>query len=44
MIAKDFTDHDMIRLEDVSKTFVLHLRGGVSMPAVANLSLSVRRG
>lgn len=44
MIAKDFTDHDMIRLEDVSKTFVLHLRGGVSMPAVANLSLIVRRG
>lgn len=44
MIAKEFTEHDMIRLEDVSKTFVLHLRSGVAMPAVANLSLSVRRG
>ncbi len=43
MIATDFSDHEMIRLEDVSKTFILHLRGGASMPAVANLSLSVRR-
>lgn len=34
----------MIRLENVSKTFVLHLRGGASMPAVTNLSLAVRRG
>jgi alpha-D-ribose 1-methylphosphonate 5-triphosphate synthase subunit PhnL len=37
-------DQDMVRLEHVSKTFVLHLRGGASMPAVANLSLTVRRG
>ncbi len=34
----------MLRLENVSKTFVLHLRGGASMQAVSNLSLSVRRG
>lgn len=43
MSAVDFADDDMIRLEGVSKTFVLHLRGGASMPAVANLSLNVRR-
>ncbi len=43
MITKDITEQDMIRLENVSKTFMLHLRGGVAMPAVANLSLNVRR-
>ena len=43
MIPADFSHEDMIRLENVSKTFVLHLRGGASMSAVSNLSLKVRR-
>ena len=44
MSADISTDHDMIRLEDVSKSFTLHLRGGALMSAVANLSLTVRTG
>ncbi len=36
--------NEMIHLERVSKTFVLHLRGGARLPAVTDLSLCVRRG
>lgn len=35
---------DAIRLEGVSKTFVLHLQGGARLPAVTRLSFSVRPG
>jgi alpha-D-ribose 1-methylphosphonate 5-triphosphate synthase subunit PhnL len=44
MNAAALTDQDMIRLENVSKMFTLHLRGGTMMPAVAGLSLIVRQG
>jgi alpha-D-ribose 1-methylphosphonate 5-triphosphate synthase subunit PhnL len=44
MSADISIDRDMLRLENVSKSFTLHLRGGALMPAVANLSLIVREG
>jgi len=34
----------MIELEDVEKTFVMHLRGGVRLPVVRDVSFSVGRG
>lgn len=34
----------MLRLEDVSKTFVLHLMGGVRLPVVAHVSFEVKAG
>ncbi|MGD9806411.1 MAG: phosphonate C-P lyase system protein PhnL [Hyphomicrobiaceae bacterium] len=35
---------EMIRLEDVAKTFVMHLRGGARLPVVADVSFSVHEG
>lgn len=37
-------DREMIRLNDVAKTFVMHLRGGAQLPVVSNVSFSVSRG
>ena len=38
-------DHrEMIRLEAVAKTFVMHLRDGARLPVVANVSFGVSRG
>jgi alpha-D-ribose 1-methylphosphonate 5-triphosphate synthase subunit PhnL len=37
-------DRDMIRLTDVAKTFVMHLRGGACLPVIAGVSLDVLRG
>lgn len=38
-------DHrEMIRLDAVAKTFVMHLRGGARLPVVTDVSLGVRRG
>ncbi|MCB1511048.1 MAG: phosphonate C-P lyase system protein PhnL [Hyphomicrobiaceae bacterium] len=34
----------ILRLEDVSKTFVLHLMGGVRLPVVAHVSFEVKAG
>lgn len=35
---------EMIRVEDVSKTFTLHLRGGISLPVLRHTSMSVQAG
>lgn len=35
---------DMIRLDDVAKTFVMHLQGGTRLPVVGGVSLRVGRG
>jgi alpha-D-ribose 1-methylphosphonate 5-triphosphate synthase subunit PhnL len=37
-------DRDMIRLDAVTKTFVMHLRGGARLPVVNHVSFEVRRG
>lgn len=34
----------MIEIEDLTKTFTLHLRGGIVLPVLADLSLKVRQG
>lgn len=36
--------NEMIQLNDVAKTFVMHLRGGARLPVVANVSFGVSRG
>lgn len=38
------THPEMIRVEDLSKTFTLHLRGGIALPVLRNTSLSVAGG
>lgn len=35
---------EMIRLDDVAKTFVMHLRGGARLPVVAGVSFAVASG
>lgn len=35
---------EMIRLDDVAKTFVMHLRGGARLPVVAGVSFGVASG
>ncbi|WP_300303940.1 phosphonate C-P lyase system protein PhnL [Ferrovibrio sp.] len=35
---------DMIRVENLDKTFTLHLRGGVALPVLRDTSLSVMQG
>lgn len=35
---------DMLRLEGVAKTFVMHLRGGARLPVVRDVAFSVRPG
>ena len=35
---------DMLRLEGVAKTFIMHLRGGASLPVVRDVVLNVRSG
>jgi alpha-D-ribose 1-methylphosphonate 5-triphosphate synthase subunit PhnL len=37
-------DREMIRLSAVAKTFVMHLRGGASLPVVSGVSFDVRAG
>jgi len=37
-------DRDMIRLDDVAKTFVMHLRGGARLPVVTSVSFAVAGG
>jgi alpha-D-ribose 1-methylphosphonate 5-triphosphate synthase subunit PhnL len=36
--------HEMIRLDAVAKTFVMHLRGGARLPVVANVAFGVACG
>ncbi len=38
------SDRDMIRLDAVAKTFVMHLRGGARLPVVTRVTFEVRRG
>ena len=35
---------EMLRIENVSKTFTLHLRGGMYLPVVSSLTLHVNAG
>jgi alpha-D-ribose 1-methylphosphonate 5-triphosphate synthase subunit PhnL len=37
-------DNAMVRLDGVSKTFVMHLRGGATLPVVRNVSFEVHAG
>ena len=37
-------DREMIRLDAVTKTFVMHLRGGARLPVVSNVAFAVRGG
>jgi len=42
--ATPSTDTDMIRVEGLRKGFTLHNQGGVRIPVLENVSLTVRRG
>jgi alpha-D-ribose 1-methylphosphonate 5-triphosphate synthase subunit PhnL len=44
MISASSTDSAMVRLEGVGKTFVMHLRGGATLPVVRNVSFVVHAG
>ena len=34
----------MVTVKDLTKTFTLHLRDGIELPVLADLSLTVRQG
>ncbi|MDX2204294.1 MAG: phosphonate C-P lyase system protein PhnL [Hyphomicrobiaceae bacterium] len=38
------TADDMIKVDGVAKTFVMHLRGGATLPVVRNVAFTVRAG
>ena len=42
--ARAQDDHDMIRVEGLCKSFTLHNQGGVRIPVLDNVSLTVGRG
>jgi alpha-D-ribose 1-methylphosphonate 5-triphosphate synthase subunit PhnL len=43
-MARDHDPEAMLRLQDIEKTFVMHLRGGMKLPVVRNVSFHVSRG
>lgn len=44
MTPDEFETDDMVRLSQVEKTFIMHLRGGAELPVVQKVSFTVKAG